>query len=60
MDTEVQSIKTDGSEKLLHPIQVIKMGRLKKKDPKMMKKLPIKVDTPEFLVKMASGGVSDG
>ena len=59
MDTEVQSIKTDGSEKLLHPIQVI-MGRWKKKDPKMMKKLPIKVDTPEFLVKMASGGVSEG
>ena len=36
------------------------MDGWKKMDPKTMKKLPIEVDIPEFLMKMASRGESEG
>ena len=60
LDTGVHPLKTKGSEKFLHKIQGMLDG-WKKEDPPMKKKLPIEVDIPEFLVKLAmSDNIGEG
>ena len=52
MDTGRNPLKPEGSDKLLFPIQVMLDG-MRKVDPPTMKKLPVEVDVPEFVVRMA-------
>ena len=51
LDTGVNPLRVIGCNKFLHQIKVM-LDEWKKEDPSTMKKLPIEVDIPEYLVEM--------
>ena len=53
VDTGVNPLKIMRSDHFLHQIQVMLDG-WKKEDPPTVKKLPIEVDIPEYLVRMVT------